>query len=54
MKTRNLAQYHEAITEFLQELKKEVSALETGGSFACFAKEYEYFLKRISYLIENR
>ncbi len=54
VKTRNLAQYHEAITEFLQELKKEVSALETGGSFACFAKEYEYFLKRISYLIENR
>lgn len=47
VKTRNAAQYREAITKFLQELDKEVSALEVGGSFAWLAKEYEYFLQRI-------
>lgn len=47
VKTRNIAEYREAIAKFLQELKKEVSTLEIGGSFAYFAKEYEYFLQRI-------
>lgn len=46
-RTRNVAEYREAIAKFLQELNKEVSALEIGGSFAYFAKEYEYFLNRI-------
>lgn len=47
VRTRNVAKYREAITKFLQELKKEVSTLEIGGSFDYFAKEYEYFLERI-------
>lgn len=45
--TRNASEYREAIAKFLQELNKEVSARKTGGSFAYFAKEYGYFLKRI-------
>lgn len=47
VRTRNVAEYREAIAKFLQELNKEVSAMETGGNFSYFAKEYEYFLKRI-------
>lgn len=47
VRTRNVAGYREAIANFLEELNKEVSALEIGGSFAYFAKEYECFLKRI-------
>lgn len=47
VRTRNVAEYREAIANFLQGLNKEVSALEIGGSFAYFAKEYEDFLKRI-------
>jgi len=46
-RTRNVSEYRAAIAKFLQELNKEVSALENGGSFAYFAKEYEYFLKHI-------
>lgn len=46
VRTRNVAAYREAIAKFLQELNKVVSALESGGSFAYFAKEYERFLKR--------
>ena len=47
VKTRNVAEYREAIAKFLQQLNKEVSALEFGGSFAYFAKEYENFLQYI-------
>lgn len=47
MKTRNTAEYQEAIAKFLQALNKEISTLETGGSFAYFAKEYKDFLERI-------
>lgn len=47
LKNRNVAEYREAIAKFLQELNKEVPALEVGGSFAYFAKEYAYFLERI-------
>ncbi len=47
VQTRNIAEYREVIARFLQELEKEVAALEFGGSFAYFAKEYEHFLKRI-------
>lgn len=46
-KARNVAEYREAIEKFLQKLNREVSALGFGGSFAYFAKEYEYFLQRI-------
>ncbi len=45
-KTRNVAEYREAMAKFLEELNKEVSALEIGGCFAYFAKEYEHFLQR--------
>ena len=47
VKTRDLAEYRNAIAKFLQELNREVSTLEIGGSFAFFAKEYEYFLQHI-------
>lgn len=47
VRTRNAAEYREAMAKFHQELNKEVSASEIGGSFAYFAKEYEYFLNRI-------
>lgn len=47
VKTRDLAAYRKAIAKFLQELNREVSTLEIGGSFAFFAKEYEYFLQHI-------
>ncbi len=47
VKTRNAAEYREAIAKFLQALNKEICALEIGGSFAYFAKEYETFLERI-------
>ncbi len=47
MKTRNVAEYREAIAKFLQALNKEISTLEIGGSFAYFAKEYEDFLEHI-------
>lgn len=47
VRTRNVVEYREAIARFVQELNKEVSALEIGGVFAYFIKQYEYFLKRI-------
>lgn len=47
VRTRNVAEYREAVTKFMQELDKEITALAIGGSFAYFAKEYEYFLNRI-------
>lgn len=47
VKHRDVAQYREAITNFLATCNKEISALENGGSFAYFAQEYAYFLKRI-------
>lgn len=47
VKTRNVAEYREAIAKFLQALNREISTLEIGGSFAYLAKEYENFLKHI-------
>lgn len=47
VKNRNVAEYREAIATFLQALNKEIAALEIGGSFAYFAREYEAFLERI-------
>lgn len=47
VRTRNVAEYREAIAKFLQELNREISTLEIEGSFAYFAKEYEHFLKCI-------
>ncbi len=47
MKTRNTAEYREAIEEFLEALNEEISISEIGGSFAYFAKEYEDFLEHI-------
>ena len=38
----------EAAAQFLSDLNREISALENGGSFACFAAEYEQFLELIS------
>ena len=45
--TRNITDYRESITKFLQELNKKISALEFSSSLAYFTKEYECFLKRI-------
>ena len=48
LETRDVAECHKSLSQFLQDLNKEVSELEIGGSFAYFAKEYGYFLNRIS------
>lgn len=47
-RTGDTGKFCEATAQFLSDLNREISALENGGSFACFAAEYEQFLELIS------
>ena len=50
VQSRDIVQCCKSVEEFLQNLNKEFSALEVGGSFAYFEREYEMFLNRIIYI----